>query len=252
MSEIIFQISLESLIHSETIQVLDITPVATVNRFRLINCTRYIKDKTLTIYEFLDFPVPWCTYAAISYVWRGNPVDESTIGPRFAVNGAEDGDPIGVDVLTHVCTAALREGAEYIWIDRLCIVQTSKQDKRWQIGQMFDIYKRCRICLVLPGGIQRLVGLDEPTTWINRGWTLQETLAPPRVEVIYAWKWGSGLYYRNNAGRGNIIELFPGESAMSPLSTLFSLYSGSEPVNCSVYLSVVSPTSFHPAGSKHT
>ncbi|KAK0454553.1 hypothetical protein EV421DRAFT_424188 [Armillaria borealis] len=230
MSTIIFQISLESLARSGTLSVLDITPVATAGRFRLIDCTQYIHDRTLSIREFPDFPIIECTYAAISYIWRGNSIDESTVGPRFSVAGAEDGDPIGMDVLVHACTAALREGVKCIWLDRLCIMQTSKEDKHWQIGQMFDIYKRCALCIVLPGGVQRLVRLDEHTTWINRGWTLQETLAPPRVEVIYSWKWGSGMYYRDRGVRGNIIQLIPGESAMTPLSNVFNLY-GSEPMN---------------------
>ncbi|KAK7462667.1 hypothetical protein VKT23_007254 [Stygiomarasmius scandens] len=231
MSKIIYEINLESFGLSKSPVVLNIAPLATTNRFRLIDCSRYIREKTLSVHEFSDFPVV-SSYSAISYVWQGNAVDETTnIGPRFCVAGAEDGDPIGVDVLSHACTAALREGAEYVWLDRLCIIQTCKEDKRWQIERMFDIYKRCKLCLVLPGGIQRLVGLEEHTTWINRGWTLQETLAPPRVEVIYLWKLGSGMYYRDGGGRGDIVELVPGESAMTSISTLFSLHSSTKPAN---------------------
>ncbi|KAK0459428.1 hypothetical protein IW261DRAFT_1351758, partial [Armillaria novae-zelandiae] len=74
--------------------------------FRLIDCAQYIHDRTLSIHEFPGFE---CTYAAISYIWRGNSVDESAVGVWFFVAGAEDGDPIGVDVLVHACTAALRE-----------------------------------------------------------------------------------------------------------------------------------------------
>jgi hypothetical protein len=101
-------------------------------------------------------------------------------------------------------------------------MQTSEDDKHWQISQMFQIYQRCALCIVLPGGVQRLVNSDEHTTWINRGWTLQEVLAPPRVEVIYAWEWGSGMYV--GGSRGNIIELVPGKSAMTPLYTILSLH----------------------------
>ncbi|KAK0477694.1 hypothetical protein IW261DRAFT_1366868, partial [Armillaria novae-zelandiae] len=130
---IIFQISLESLAPSGPLSVLDITPVATPGRFRLIDCAQYIYDRTLSIHEFPDFK---CTYAAISYIWRGNSVDELAVGARFFVAGAEDGDPTGVDVLVH---AVLLEGVKCIWLDRLCIMQTSKEDKHWQTR--FDIYK---------------------------------------------------------------------------------------------------------------
>lgn len=217
----IFQISLESII-SLTPSLLDITAVATAGRFRLIDCAKYLHHRTLSIHEFPDFPVTHCAYTAISYVWRGNSVEKSAVRPRFSVAGAEDGDPVGVDVLMHACTAALREQTDYIWLDRLCIMQTSEDDKHWQISRMFQIYQRCSLCIVLPGGLQRLVNLDEHTTWINRGWTLQEALAPPRVEVIYAWGWGSGMYF--GGSRGNIIELLPGASAMTPLYTILSLH----------------------------
>lgn len=100
-------------------------------------------------------------------------------------------------------------------------MQTSEDDKRWQIEHMFRIYKDSTVCLVFPGGIQRLVRLNEPTSWIHRGWTLQEALAPPSVEVVYAWRHGSGMYHGRY--RGNIMELIPGESAITPLRELLGL-----------------------------
>jgi hypothetical protein len=87
--------------------------------------------------------------------------------------------------------AKLRK-ARYLWLDRLCIMQTSKQDKRWQIMHMFNLYRHCTQCLVLPGGIQRLMPLDEETSWVHRAWTLQEALAPVATFVLFAWEWGAG------------------------------------------------------------
>ncbi|KAI0275315.1 hypothetical protein BC834DRAFT_43562 [Gloeopeniophorella convolvens] len=220
-SKIVLYTPLSSLIQSHALSVLDITPSATTGRFRLMDCPQFVYHQALVVREFFEFPLMKCPYAAISYVWRGNTVDECTVGLRFSVSGAEDGDLVGVDVLRHACTAALNQGINYIWLDRLCIMQTSKEDKHWQIGHMFLIYQRSAISLVFPGGIQRLVRLDEPTTWINRGWTLQEALAPPRVEVVYSWTYGSGMYF--GRFRGNITELIPEESAITPLRELLSL-----------------------------
>ncbi|KAK7043639.1 hypothetical protein VNI00_008250 [Paramarasmius palmivorus] len=217
----VLEMPLESLTHDPHLPVLDIAGSATIGRFRLIDCAQYIRNRVLIVHEFDDFPVEKHPYVAISYVWRGNAVDGCKVGPTFSVAGAEDGDPVGIDVLRHACTAALHEGANYIWLDRLCIMQTSKDDKNWQIGHMFQIYQRSALSLVFPGGIQRLVGLDEPTTWINRGWTLQEALAPLRAEVVYSWTHGSGMYYGRY--RGNITELVPGESAKTPLRELLAL-----------------------------
>ncbi|KUI62889.1 hypothetical protein VP1G_10008 [Cytospora mali] len=100
-------------------------------------------------------------------------------------------------------------------------MQTSQDDKAWQIQHMLRIYKGCEVSLVFPGGIQRLVSIDEPTAWIHRAWTLQEALAPPRVEVVYKWAHGSGMYY--GLYRGDINELVPGESAITPLRELLGL-----------------------------
>ncbi|KAI0330019.1 hypothetical protein GY45DRAFT_1337102 [Cubamyces sp. BRFM 1775] len=219
--KVVLHVALDSFSQSCTIPTLDITASATMGRLRLIDCDQYLEHDALVVHEFFNFPIPEHPYAAISYVWRGNAVDESTVGPRFSVAGAEDGDPVSIHVLKHACIAALRQGVKYLWLDRLCMMQTSKDDKRWQITQMFRIYKESVASIVFPGGVQRLVNLDEPTTWINRGWTLQEALAPPRVEVVYAWPHGSGMYH--GVFRGGIRELVPGQSAITPLHELLAL-----------------------------
>ncbi|KDQ14119.1 hypothetical protein BOTBODRAFT_110418, partial [Botryobasidium botryosum FD-172 SS1] len=182
--------------------VLDITPTATPGRFRLIDCIQFTEHQTLRILEFHGISRP--AYAAISYTWRG------IIGPppapmaargTFAVTGAEDGDPISIDLLFHACTAALRRPlrfdledtiTKYLWLDRLCIMQTSKDDKAWQIGRMYRLYEACNECIILPGGTRRLASLYEPTMWIHRGWTLQEAVAPRRAMLLFAWGSGHG------------------------------------------------------------
>lgn len=64
------------------------------------------------------------------------------------------------------------------------MIQSSKQDKVWQIERMYSIYIHSNPCLVLPGGLVRLASLDEPTTWIDRAWTLQEAAANTRRDTI--------------------------------------------------------------------
>lgn len=179
----ILDIPLEPLNES----VLNLAPIATPCRYRLIDCERLTAHGRLHIVEFSAFPT--VAYSAISYVWRGNPFDstkDEDFG-NFGVKGAEDGDPIGINVLRHVCVASLLQNAKYVWLDRLCIMQTSREDKGWQISRMFQIYKSCKLCIILPGGIRGLTHLDEGTTWLHRGWTLQEVMAPPSAFVLFAW-----------------------------------------------------------------
>ncbi|KAL7278605.1 hypothetical protein ACG7TL_007606 [Trametes sanguinea] len=170
---------------------LDLTVTATKCKLRLVDCNALChRDFKVRILEFDDFPSE--PYAAVSYPWRG----VSNSGPLrrfFHVRGAEQGaDPVGGVLLFHACAAAIAHGCPYLWIDRLCIMQTSKEDKHWQIRHMHQVYKSCKVCIVLPGGLQRITYLDEPTPWIHRSWTLQETLAPPESIVLFRWRPGPG------------------------------------------------------------
>ncbi|KAJ5458409.1 hypothetical protein N7475_009797 [Penicillium sp. IBT 31633x] len=199
---------------------LDIAGLGTECRFRLVDCDRFLHDQVLRVTEFSDLPP--VNYSTISYPWRGNEynVTSPLAGGTFSVAGAEDGDPVSVDVLMHACTVSSTSlGIRYLWLDRVCIMQSSPQDKHWQIRRMYRIYKECKACIVLPGGLGRLVRLDEETAWIHRGWTLQEALAPDKVDVLFAWKAGSGTFVSADHS-GVLSEVVEGQSAMAPLKDL--------------------------------
>lgn len=205
-----------SLRHS----LLDLS-YATPCRYRLIDCKQLL-HKVIRITEYTTFPD--CAYSAISYVWRGvaGPgIDGEDLG-TFMVKGAEDGDPVSIAVLRHAAAAALQEKSSHLWLDRLCILQTSREDKAWQISRMYEIYRRCKTCLILPGGIRRLVSLDEETSWIHRAWTLQEAMAPDCAKVLFAWTAGSGWFYGQS--HGDLDEVVPGKSAIADLEDLLRPY----------------------------
>ncbi|PLB48827.1 hypothetical protein P170DRAFT_357739 [Aspergillus steynii IBT 23096] len=209
-----FEISLATLRNS----CVDLSSLGTECKFRLVDCDRLLHDHMLRIIEFNDLPD--IDYSTVSYVWRGNKSDAS-LSERgtFSVAGAEDGDPVGIDVLRHACTVSSTLGTRYLWLDRVCIIQNNSNDKHWQIRRMYRIYKQCKTCIVLPGGLGRLVRLDEETAWIHRGWTLQEALAPGTVEVLVAWKSGSGSFVAADYF-GGISEVVAGQSAITPLRDL--------------------------------
>lgn len=199
---------------------------ATPERYRLINCSKVIQDRSLQIIEFTDFPR--ICYAALSYVWQGNfPVDDPKLETsEFSVLGAEEADPLGLDVLFDVCTAAIACGASFIWLDRLCIMQLSKKDKLWQIREMYRIYSFATVCIVIPGGLRALVSLAEETLWIHRAWTLQEVVAPPSCAVLFAWTLKAGEIEMKVAGeRGSepIEIVTPGRSAMVSLDAALTM-----------------------------
>ena len=153
--------------------------------FRFLDCNAFIDSDMLRIIEWPDGSLPEYSFAAISYPWRDLQIPTGTTPPEgsFSVKGAERADHISIDVLRTACIAAHCFGRSILWMDRLCILQTRKDDKNWQIQRMFQIYAHCDPCLVFPGGLVRLAGLSEPTTWIDRAWTLQEASAPGQEAV---------------------------------------------------------------------
>lgn len=204
--------------HSLRDTILDISPSATPRRVRLLHCRQFLDHDILAIHEYPDNPS--FPYTAVSYVWKGLGVDPSHTDHKygtFAVKGAENGDPISIDVLKHACTAAVDNGSDYIWLDRLCILQNDHDDKAWQIRQMYNIYKTCALCIVLPGGVRRLARVDEETTWIHRSWTLQEVMAQSKVMVLFAWTYGKALSMSSTSALFGYNEVIQGQSAICSL-----------------------------------
>ncbi|KAF7983163.1 hypothetical protein HWV62_23390 [Athelia sp. TMB] len=213
-----------TIIYSKPLQSLRlqhpvvITPdaEATTQRYRLLNCKSFVEHDILQIEEFAEFPsIP---YSAISYVWRGNATKDQVW--TFAVEGAMDADPISIEVLRRVCITSLQLGPEYVWLDRMCIMQTSKEDKTWQIKRMNLIYRSCSQCIVLPAGLGRLVHLHEQTSWIHRAWTLQEALSPRNTMVLFSWKLDSSGQCMSGDESGTVHEVLPGDCAVSQLATI--------------------------------
>ncbi|KAG6376738.1 hypothetical protein JVT61DRAFT_1756 [Boletus reticuloceps] len=220
MPTIILEESLRYRVH----KTLDVSQNAKYGRFRLVDCTAFLDHSTLRIKEFPFNDISNLRYATISFPWRGV---IALWPPRtLDVLGTEgSGDPISLEVLRNACIAARNGGANYIWLDQLCILQARahSDDKHAQIKRMHQVYRSCVLCIVIPGGLQRLVSLDEETPWVRRSWTLQESLSPPKVVVLFAWTLGPGYVRADDAQKhclGRVEEVIPGQSAIAPLQGL--------------------------------
>ncbi|KAK7030486.1 hypothetical protein VNI00_014074 [Paramarasmius palmivorus] len=191
---------------------IDFTPYFNPKRYRFIDADAFIHDRQLTIYEMASRPThirKWMTYTVISYVWYGLSADPSqlTKDGSFCVfcgvypdgTPRENGGPISLKILEYVCKWACESASFYVWLDRLCILQTDKEDKTWQIARMYDIYQFSEQCIVLPGGLQRLASTTEETSWVDRAWTYQEALVTWDYAVVFTkdeydlgrgqWRW---------------------------------------------------------------
>ncbi|KAK7439813.1 hypothetical protein VKT23_017388 [Stygiomarasmius scandens] len=170
---------------------IDLTDFITPCRYRFIDCLEFVEQEKLRIVETPHLPIR--KYAAVSHVWASLPAREDSLNGRgfFLVKCEEhnNGGPISIDVLHHTCLAALQERIRYLWLDRLCILQTetakSKDDKKWQILNMHGIYFHSCISLVLLAGLQRFPTKREETDWIDRAWTFQEVMVSPESKVLF-------------------------------------------------------------------
>jgi len=190
-------------------------------QYRFVDTKHFMKDARLSVLAMPELPsVP---YAAVSHVWRvlkSIPPTEKAI----EVKGIEEYPKIPTGLLKTICIAASTQNCTLLWLDKLCVRQDNyssqdgKKDNEWQVEQMHNIYSKCSVCLVVPGGLGRLSSLDVKTIWLDRSWTLQEALAPPVVMIIFEWDKGNAILQHN----ASVIlqEIVPGKVAVAHLKAL--------------------------------
>ncbi|RII10896.1 hypothetical protein CUC08_Gglean006897 [Alternaria sp. MG1] len=160
-------------------------------------------------------------YVALSYCWGGDQTSKLTKENHdlYKKNIAWETLPKAIQ---DAAKTAQTLGFQYIWIDSMCIVQNSKEDKEAEISQMTNVYAHATLTVVnkrgdkvtkgflhprtLPfgtasvqfrtddGQIHRVTlsfndafDLEEGFVVNTRGWTLQEYLLSRRRLVIGTW-----------------------------------------------------------------
>ncbi|KAJ8495213.1 hypothetical protein ONZ45_g12944 [Pleurotus djamor] len=77
-------------------------------------------------------------------------------------------------------------GCRYIWMDSVCIDQASSSEVNTSIRSMFKWYKGAHVCVVY---LEEFHWETHPfDRWFQRGWTLQELLAPRRI-IFFDKNW---------------------------------------------------------------
>ncbi|KAL8951001.1 MAG: hypothetical protein Q9222_002999 [Ikaeria aurantiellina] len=143
---------------------------------------RLLDTQTLEPCEILG----WSTvpYAILSHTWGDEEVSFQEIQkPESRVLQ-------GYRKIERCCTQALKDGYSYVWIDTCCIDKTSSAELQEAINSMFDWYAKASVCYVHLSDFT----FDDSTSnnpdfdrlakcrWFGRGFTLQELLAPWRVQ----------------------------------------------------------------------
>ena len=92
--------------------------------------------------------------------------------------------------LVGCCWRAAQDGYNYIWIDSCCIDQKSSSELSESINSMFLLYTNSDHCYAYLEDVNCSANPMAPQSdfrrseWFNRGWTLQELIAPPDVQFL--------------------------------------------------------------------
>lgn len=162
-------------------------------------------------------------YIALSYVWGSAPVFktlQNNVKDLMQTNGL----PVSSfpKSIRDAMDLARELGFDYIWIDSICIIQDSTEDKVQQLRMMDSIYSRASLTIVAAAGSHANAGIPglqqgtrarkqhtvqisddltlvalhpdtyrsaAATTWNTRGWTYQERLLSKRC--IFSFPDGS-------------------------------------------------------------
>ena len=150
---------------------------------------RLINVETLKLEEFFGDAIP--PYAILSHTW-GKDKDEVSFWDIKKGNIEKAGSrPIKLE---GCCRQAMEDGLGYAWIDTCCIDKTNGVELGEAINSMFQWYRNASICYAYLSDVP--VG-DNPhdsrsrffsSRWFQRGWTLQELLAPQSLR-FYNSEW---------------------------------------------------------------
>jgi hypothetical protein len=133
-------------------------------------------------------------YAILSHTWGTEEEEEVTFDD--IASGVGKSKP-GYKKIQFCWEQARQDGFQYLWIDTCCIDKKNKAELSHSIQSMFRWYQTAAKCYVYLSDVttrkrkaSNLVNGSSwedafrSSRWFNRGWTLQELLAPSSVEFF--------------------------------------------------------------------
>ncbi|OBT80384.1 hypothetical protein VF21_00896 [Pseudogymnoascus sp. 05NY08] len=148
---------------------------------------RLINTTTLAIEIFFDGHAP--PYAVLSHRWH-----DGEVSLQEMQNGTAVERP-GYVKIVQTCALATRDGLGYVWVDTCCIDKTSSAELSVAINSMYRWYREAVVCYAFLSDVEdddveadAGAAAFASSAWFSRGWTLQELLAPSKVE-FYNVSW---------------------------------------------------------------
>ncbi|KAE8332906.1 heterokaryon incompatibility protein-domain-containing protein [Aspergillus sergii] len=138
---------------------------------------RLIRTKrALELQEFTENELP--KYAILSHRWE----KEEVTFQEMIRSDETTKSKAGYKKIERFCSRAHQDGLEYAWVDTCCVNKESSAELSETINSMFRWYERAEkcyayLCDAKSGNVQH-------SAWFQRGWTLQELLAPREVYFL--------------------------------------------------------------------
>ncbi|KAJ8129864.1 hypothetical protein O1611_g3766 [Lasiodiplodia mahajangana] len=147
-----------------------------------------INVESMELEEFTPPNLP--AYAILSHTWGEEEVTFQEFGNLKLAE-----KKVGFKKIEKTCELAVAKSIRYVWVDTCCIDKSSSAELSEAINSMFDWYRKSAVCFAYLSDLE----LGSSTLWLNesagrvcrwfkRGWTLQELLAPAKLEFYdRAW-----------------------------------------------------------------
>ncbi|OAL52470.1 HET-domain-containing protein [Pyrenochaeta sp. DS3sAY3a] len=131
-------------------------------------------------------------YTILSHTW-GKDHEEVTFKDLQTGLGA---GKAGYQKIQFCADQTRKDGLRHFWVDTCCIDKTSSAELSEAINSMFRWYQNSERCYVYLSDVSFVASGDEKqdfrawesdfrkSRWFTRGWTLQELIAPKRVEFF--------------------------------------------------------------------
>ncbi|KAK0647150.1 heterokaryon incompatibility protein-domain-containing protein, partial [Cercophora newfieldiana] len=99
---------------------------------------------------------PDCSFVALGYVWGRNPDPKRLVATTSTMQQLQsEGGLLSSKMsatIEDAVEACRKLGQDYLWVDRLCIIQDDPQDKEEQIAAMAAVFWLATLAIVVTDG----------------------------------------------------------------------------------------------------
>ncbi|KIM60329.1 hypothetical protein SCLCIDRAFT_58566, partial [Scleroderma citrinum Foug A] len=124
----------------------------------------------------------------------------------------------GYQKILNSCKLAKTDRIDWLWVDTCCIDKRSSSEQSEAINSMYRWYENSKICYAY---LHDFEGWSFPTKqnmWFSRGWTLQELIAPRKLQ-FFNKQWKSIGTKRTHADDLNKVTRVPVDILMDGLTS---------------------------------